>query len=66
MVMVRVRWVQQVATADAIWGCRLTYKEWWVVTVDSDLGWNRLSGSLPTELWLLTGLFYMCAHHAMG
>ena len=66
MGMVRVRWVQRVATADAIWGCRLTYKEWWVVTVDRQLDWNSLSGSLPTELALLTGLTYMCAHHAMG
>ena len=58
--------VQQVAAADAIWGCRLTHKEWWVVTVDRDLGHNSLNGSLPTELGLLTGLGRMCAHHAMG
>ena len=66
MGMVRVRWVQRVATADAIWGCRLTYKEWWVVTVDRGLGYNSLSGSLPTELGLLTELVYMCAHHGMA
>ena len=66
MGMVRVRWVQRVATADAIWGCRLTYKEWWVVTVDRYLERNSLSGSLPTELGLLTELTTMCAHHAMG
>ena len=66
MGMVRVRWVQRVATADAIWGCRLTYKEWWVVTVDRRLGANSLSGSLPTELGLLTGLTSMCAHHGMA
>ena len=63
MVMVLV---QRVATADAIWGCRLTYKEWWVVSVDRWLDSNSLSGSLPTELGLLTGLTSMCAHHAMG
>ena len=66
MAMVRVRWVQRVATADPIWGCRLTYKQWWVVTVDRNFRNNRLSGSLPTELGLLTGLTYMCAHHAMA
>ena len=66
MGMVRVRWVQQVATADPIWGCRLTHKEWWFVTVDRSLGSTSLSGSLPTELGLLTGLTSMCAHHAMG
>ena len=66
MGMVRVRWVQRVATADAIWGCRLTYKEWCAVTVDRWLNSNSLSGSLPTELGLLTGLTSMCAHHAMG
>ena len=65
MVMVRVRWVQRVATADAIWGCRLTYKEWWVVPADRHLGMNSLNGSLPTELGLLTGLTGMCAHHAI-
>ena len=44
----------------------LTYIQWWVVTVDRSLGGNSLSGSLPTELGLLTGLATMCAHHAMA
>ena len=66
MVMVIVRGVQQLTTADPIWGCRLTYKQWWVVTVDRQLRRNSLSGSLPTELGLLTGLTYMCAHHGMA
>ena len=37
-----------------------------VVTVDRRLYSNSLSGSLPTELGLLTGLSEMCAHHAMA
>ena len=36
-----------------------------VVTVDRTLSNNSLSGSLPTELGLLTSLGTMCAHHAM-
>ena len=44
----------------------LTYIQWWVVTVDRSLGGNSLSGSLPTELGLLTGLIQMYAHHAMA
>ena len=43
-----------------------TYIQWWVVTVDRGLQSNSLSGSLPTELGLLTGLTDMCAHHAMA
>ena len=43
-----------------------TYIHSWVVTVDRSLGGNSLSGSLPTELGLLTGLTFMCAHHAMA
>ena len=37
-----------------------------VVTVDRWLSSNSLSGSLPTELGLLTGLSEMCAHHGMA
>ena len=37
-----------------------------VVTVDRDISHNSLSGSLPTELGLLTGLSEMCAHHGMA
>ena len=44
----------------------LTYIQWLVVTVDRGLESNSLSGSLPTELGLLTGLATMCAHHAMA
>ena len=60
MVIVR----SQVTTADGMG--LLTYIQWWVVTVDRDLNSNSLSGSLPTELGLLTGLTSMCAHHAMA
>ena len=42
-----------------------TYNQWCVVTVDRDLGVNSLSGSLPTEMGLLTSLTWMCAHNAM-
>ena len=62
--MVRVRWVQQLTTADGM-GLQ-TYIQWWVVTVDRVLESNSLSGSLPTELGLLTRLGTMCAHHAMA
>ena len=62
--MVLVRGVQPVTTAD---GVQLqTYIHWWAVTADRTLDQNSLNGSLPTELWLLTGLTSMCAHHAMG
>ena len=60
MVIVR----SQVTTADGMG--LLTYIHWWVVTVDRYLSENSLSGSLPTELGLLTGLHTMCAHHAMA
>ena len=56
--------VSQVTTADGM-GLQ-TYIHSWVVTVDRWLDSNSLSGSLPTELGLLTGLAYMCAHHAMA
>ena len=56
--------VSQVTTADGMG--LLTYIQWWVVTVDRWLGSNSLSGSLPTELGLLTGLTFMCAHHAIA
>ena len=63
--MVLVRWVQQLTTADVM-GMQ-TYNQWCVVTdVDRWLDTNSLSGSLPTELGLLTGLTYMCAYHAMA
>ena len=58
------RWVQQVSTADVM-GLQ-TDSQWCGVTVDRDLNSNSLSGSLPTELGLLTGLTTMCAHHAVG
>ena len=56
--------VSQVTTADGM-GLQ-TYIHSWVVTVDRWLNSNSLSGSLPTELGLLTGLTSMCAHHAMA
>ena len=62
--MVMLRWVQQVATADVM-GLQ-TYNQWCVVTVDRWFSDNRLSGSLPTEMGLLTSMTLMCAHHAMA
>ena len=59
-----LRWVQQLTSADVM-GLQ-TYNQWCDVTVDRGLSSNSLSGSLPTELGLLTGLVEMCAHHAMA
>ena len=58
-----LRWVQQLTSAD-VTGLP-TYNQWCGVTVDRFLSSNSLSGSLPTELGLLTSLATMCAHHAM-
>ena len=57
--------MQQLTAADAMWGSK-TYIQWWAVSVDRYLSSNSLSGSLPTELGLLTSLAVMCAHHAMA
>ena len=62
--MVLLRWVQQV-TAAGLMGVQ-TYNQWCDATVDRWLDSNSLSGSLPTELGLLTGLTSMCAHHGMA
>ena len=62
--MVLLRWVQQLTTAEVM-GVQ-THNQWCGVTVDRNIGFNSLSGSLPTELGLLTGLTLMCAHHAMA
>ena len=58
-----LRWVQQPTSAD-VTGLQ-TYNQWCGVTVDRALSNNGLSGSLPTQLGLLTSLTSMCANHAM-
>ena len=62
--MVLLRWVQQLTTAEVM-GVQ-THNQWCGVTVDRYLFQTSLSGSLPTELGLLTNLREMCAHHAMA
>ena len=58
-----LRWVQQLTSADVM-GLQ-TYNQWCGVTADRGLDSNSLSGSLPTQLGLLTSLTSMCAHQAM-